>query len=179
MQSSRKAKRNKEIHMELKKLNKSDARAYQILRLEALALHPEAYGSSYEEESQFSIEVFEQRLENPEHFTYGALIGQELVGVITLITSQRKKTKHNASIVAMYVKEKARRQGIAGALLHRAIDQAKRKSIINLYLTVTTSNLPAKQLYQSFGFETYGIEKNGLCIESIYYDSELMVLYVS
>ncbi len=164
--------------MIIRRLYSSDAKGYQELRLKALKNHPEAYGSSYEEESEFSIEVFEQRLSNPDHLTWGAYVDERLAGVVTLITSTRKKTMHNGTIVAMYVDDLYRRHGIGSYLLKHAIIEAKSKSILNLYLTVTTTNLVAKKLYSSFGFVTYGIEKNGLKIDQQYFDSELMVLYL-
>jgi ribosomal protein S18 acetylase RimI-like enzyme len=164
--------------MIIRRLNASDAKAYQELRLKALKNHPEAYGSSFEEESEFSIEVFEQRLSNPDNITWGAYVDEHLAGVVTLLTSSRKKTMHNGSIVAMYVDDLYRRHGIGSYLLKHAIIEAKTKSIVNLYLTVTTTNLVAKKLYSSFGFVTYGIEKNGLKIDQQYFDSELMVLYL-
>jgi len=164
--------------MIIRRLNASDAKAYQEIRLKALKNHPEAYGSSFEEESAFSIEVFEQRLSNPENLTWGAFFDEHLSGVVTLMTSTRKKTMHNASIVAMYVDDIYRHQGVGSFLLKQAITQAKSKSILNLYLTVTTTNQAAKKLYTSHGFITYGIEKKGLKIDQQYFDSELMVLYL-
>ncbi|GKU81501.1 hypothetical protein NCCP28_08970 [Niallia sp. NCCP-28] len=45
--------------MEIRILHTEDASVYQDIRLEALKNHPEAFGSSYEEEVHFSVEVLQ------------------------------------------------------------------------------------------------------------------------
>ncbi|WP_316246610.1 GNAT family N-acetyltransferase [Sutcliffiella horikoshii] len=58
-----------------------------------------------------------------------------------------------------------------------AINKAKElEKIEQIYLAVTAGNEPAKRLYTSLGFVTYGIDRNGLKIEDTYFDEELMVL---
>ena len=41
--------------MAIRILNKSDAKLYQEVRLSALKNNPEAFGSTYEREAQFSL----------------------------------------------------------------------------------------------------------------------------
>jgi ribosomal protein S18 acetylase RimI-like enzyme len=79
----------------------------------------------------------------------------------------------------MYVSPKKRGIGIANNLMIEAIKKAKEiKGIEQIYLTVVSINEPAKKLYNSLGFETYGIDKKALKIDNTYFDEELMVLYV-
>lgn len=163
--------------MKIRILDSKDAIDYKDIRLAALKSHPEAFSSSYEEEKELPIDNFESRLNFEHFFSFGAFVENKLVGVVTLIIETKTKIKHRAHIVAMFVYPENRNSGIGRALMLEAIKKAKEQDIIEqIYLTATASNEPAKKLYQSLGFETYGIDKRGLKIENTYYDDELMVL---
>lgn len=163
--------------MEIRTLGLKDAMIYRDIRLEALKANPEAFSSSYEEEKKYPLEIFENRLNTGHFYTFGAFIENRLVGVVTLILETKNKTKHRANIVAMYVYPDNRKSGIGKNLMAEAIRKAKDiKDVEQVYLTVTSSNGPAKSLYKSLGFKTYGIDKNGMKIEDTYYNDELMVL---
>jgi ribosomal protein S18 acetylase RimI-like enzyme len=128
-------------------------------------------------EKEYPLENFAKRLCTPHFFTFGAFVDSKLSGVVTLIVETKEKTKHKANIVAMYVCPEKRKSGIGRVLMTEAIHKAKEiKEVEQIYLSVTSSNTPAKKLYQSLCFETYGIDKNGLKVEDTYYDDELMVL---
>jgi len=156
-----------------------DSAQYKSLRLEALQNNPEAFSSSYKEEIDIPIQQTEIRLNAEHSYTIGAFINKKLVGVATLVVETKKKIQHRATIFAVYVYPKHRNVGIANKLLAELIKKAKSlPRVEQIYLTVTASNLPAKKLYHSIGFETYGIEKRALKIEDTYYDDELMVLFI-
>ncbi|MGG0736303.1 N-acetyltransferase family protein [Niallia taxi] len=164
--------------MEIKVLEKKDADVYIKLRLEALKLSPEAFASSYEEEKEFTIETFENRLSNSSSYTLGAFENGELLGVVTLQLEQKAKLKHRINIFAMYVAVGNRGHGVGKKLLKEAITRSKQMNGIEaIYLTVGAANQPAKNLYKSLGFATYGIDKKALKIDNTYFDEELMVLY--
>ncbi|WP_053364624.1 GNAT family N-acetyltransferase [Bacillus sp. FJAT-27251] len=164
--------------MKIRKLGSMDASAYIKLRLEALRDTPEAFSSSYEEEKDYPLERTASRLDDVHSFTFGAFADDRLIGVVTLVPDTKIKIKHRAHIFAMYVTPNFRRTGAGRALIAKALSQAKENGTEQLYLTVTASNEPAKKLYQSFGFTTYGVDKNALKIEDTCYDDELMVLFL-
>ncbi|KKK36702.1 acetyltransferase [Mesobacillus campisalis] len=164
--------------MKIRKLVSMDASAYIELRLEALRDTPEAFSSSYEEEKDYPIEQTANRLDDVNSTTFGAFADGNLIGVVTLVPDTRIKIRHRAHIFAMYVTPNFRRTGAGKALIAKAVKQAKENGTEQLYLAVTASNQPAKKLYQSFGFTTYGVDKNALKIEDTYYDDELMVLFL-
>jgi RimJ/RimL family protein N-acetyltransferase len=169
----------KEAVMEIRILEPENAEIYRNIRLEALRTHPEAFGSSYEEEKEFSLEKFESRFKEEHSFTFGTFENEQLLGVVTLVLEQKNKLKHRANIYAMYVSPKKRGIGIANNLMIEAIKKAKEiKGIEQIYLTVVSINEPAKKLYNSLGFETYGIDKRALKIDNTYFDEDLMVLNV-
>ena len=59
--------------MHIRRLTPADAAAFQELRLAALQESPTAFGSSYEEEREFSQAFIEERLAaKPDRGTFGA-----------------------------------------------------------------------------------------------------------
>ncbi|KMJ57415.1 acetyltransferase [Bacillus sp. LL01] len=166
--------------MEIRLLKPNDAENYRTIRLEALKNNPEAFSSSYEEEKEYLLESFENRLSFQHVFTFGAFEKMLLVGTVTLICETKMKIKHRANIVAMYVCAGLRESGIGRALMEEAIGKARELvEIEQLHLTVMATNEPAKKLYKSLGFTTYGVDKKGLKIGDTYFDEELMVLGLS
>ncbi|WP_442598812.1 GNAT family N-acetyltransferase [Neobacillus sp. D3-1R] len=165
--------------MEVRVLDSNDAEQYRKIRLEGLQTNPDSFSSSYEEEKDYLLERYKGRLNGVESLTFGAFFQQELVGVVTLIFETKNKLKHRANIAAMYVNPHNRMRGIGKALMVAAINKAKTlEHIEQIYLGVIASNEPAKKLYQSLGFETYGIDKKAIKIDDTYFDDELMVLVV-
>jgi ribosomal protein S18 acetylase RimI-like enzyme len=165
--------------MEIRHLNGEDAEKYRIIRHEALRMNPEAFSSSYEDEMYYEEPEYRYKLENKFAFTYGAFDGDHLVGVVSLVPETKKKLQHRANIYAMYVNPAKRGQGIGRFLMKTAIQKAKElKKVEQIYLTVTASNKPAKKLYTSLGFETYGLDKRAMKVGDTYYDEELMVMFL-
>ena len=165
--------------MEIKQLDVNFAGEYMNLRLEALRENPEAFSSSYEEESQGSIKKYEQRLQQETSYTFGAIDNGDLVGIVVLVTEPHKKLGHKAEIVSMYVTPRHRRSGIGRLLMTEAINKAKTLgSIEQVNLTVNAGNLAAKKLYSSLGFKPFGKEIRAIKIGKTYYDEEYMVLFL-
>lgn len=168
-----------EVNMDIRVLEKRDAKAYKKLRLEALQTNPAAFASSYEEEKDFTLENFENRLTNSSAYTFGAFEEGELNGVVTLQLEQKVKLKHRTNLVAMYVTTEKRGKGIAKKLIQEAIKRAEKlEDIEQIYLSVSANNTPAKSLYNSLGFTIYGIDRRALKIDNTYLDEELMVLFL-
>lgn len=163
--------------MEIRRLGSEDAEMYRAIRLESLRLHPEAFGSSYEEEKEAPVEKYSESL--PSVYTFGAFENGSLVGVVTLFPEGKRKMKHRASIFAMYVSRSLRGKGVGKKLVETAIAKARELGTLEqIHLQVVTSNESAKRLYSSCGFEVYGLEKRALRIGDTYYDEELRVLFL-
>ncbi len=159
----------------IRRLTQSDLAAYRAIRLDALRWHPEAFGSSYEEEVDYAPEEFARHLDPPGCMV-GAMAGDRLIGIAGLYVPTRRKQKHKGTLVAVYVDAAHRRGGIARGLVEAIIGQARQQHLRLLELTVTVGNDVARQLYVQLGFRTYGIERRSLLVEGVLYDEELMAL---
>lgn len=158
-------------------LDRADEPAFRRVRLDALRLHPSAFGRSYEDEAMTTPDVLAGRMLEPPMFMFGGFaVGGDLVGTAALRLEQGLKTRHKGLLLAVYVDAAHRHTGLARTLVETAIAHARDSQVRVLLLTVTLGNDGARRLYAALGFRTYGIEPRGLCVDGVFHDKELMVL---
>ena len=97
------------------------------------------------------------------------------IGTASFTQLSGQKDSHKGVLRAMYVRPTARRSG-AGRQLVQAIIHHARQKVEQLHLTVVSTNQPALRLYQSLGFQQYGLERNALKHNNQYSDEILMSL---
>lgn len=161
----------------LRRLSASDAEVYRELRLEGLRNHPEAFGSSWEEESEKPLAFFRERLERNVVLAAAADDDGQLLGIAALGVKQAVKLLHKGVLWGMYVRPEARGSGLAAALVERLLSEA-RGTVEEIQLTVVTSNEAAVRLYTRCGFKKYGVEQRALKVGGRYYDEQLMTCFV-
>lgn len=84
---------------------------------------------------------------------------------------------HKAVLSSVFIEPEFQRQGIANELLRVVIAYCKAQ-VEQILLTVADDNQPAINLYQKFGFQVYGLEKNALKNDTKYTDELLMKLFL-
>ena len=154
----------------IKKLTPSDFGAWKQLRLEGVKAHPESFGESYQHIKEQDVQWFEQSLKNGTTFAYEQ--ERQMVGLVGMFSMQPGNMKHRAVLFGLYVKPEYRKQGLADALVHHAIEYAK-PDHTQIHVTVTTNNEPAFSLYKKHGFILYGTEPNALRVAGQYFDEYL------
>ncbi len=165
--------------MFIRVLHESDAQPYQELRLSALQTNPEAFGSTYEREIQFTLEFVAERLRpSADKFALGAFDkAGAMIGMVSLVRESGMKTAHKANVFGMYVAQEQRGLGVGKALMRELIKMARGiEGLEQVNLCVVSNNDQAKKLYQSVGFERYGVERNALKFNDQYYHEDLMAL---
>ena len=164
--------------MHIRRLTPADAAAFQALRLDALREAPSAFGSSYEEESEFRAAVIEGRVApKQDRGPFGAFKNEELIGLVALGRENFKKLSHKALIWGMYVAPAARGQGIGRALLSEALSLARSvPEIQQVNLCVNANNANAIRLYESVGFRAFGREPGAMFINGELHDELHMYL---
>ncbi|MFN3414894.1 MAG: GNAT family N-acetyltransferase [Caldimonas sp.] len=171
--------------IEVRRLGPEDLPAYKLLRDEALQRHPESFTSDAETERMRSPESYLGRLGLSEPlggtFLMGAWVDGELAGSVACERELKRKLRHRANIVGMYVRESHTRLGIGRQLLAACVDLARQaQGLEMLTLTVTASNERAVRLYERAGFKMYGLLPRAIRVETgrkvQYFDKAHMVL---
>ena len=158
---------------QIRRLMSADAPLYRDIRLEALRLSPEAFGSTFEQEHSQPPAYFEDVLARAAIF--GAFHEGDLLGVAGFRVQPGAKQAHKGLLWGMYVRPTARGTGVAKRLVGAVVDHA-RHHVELLQLVVVSDNEAAKRLYRHFGFVAYGHEVHSLKQNGRYYDQILMAL---
>jgi RimJ/RimL family protein N-acetyltransferase len=151
----------------IRPLRADEAETYRDIRLEALRLHPEAFGSSFEEESARGLAWFAERLSGTTVF--GGFRGEALLGTAGFMPETGLKRAHKGHLWGMYLRAEARGSGLAAGLVAAVVDHARGRVEV-LLLSVTEGNVPARRLYETFGFVAWGVEVKALRVEGVWYD---------
>lgn len=158
----------------IRRLRRDDASIFRDIRLEGLALHPKAFGASYEEESDHTLAQIGDMIEG--NVVIGGLANDgTLVGVVGVARSKGAKMRHIASIWGVYMRRQARGSGLSRSLMAAALEEA-RVNCRSIRLSVASSNAAAIRLYESFGFRTCAVDTEALKVGDTYHDEILMRL---
>ena len=113
--------------------------------------------------------IFEKELNNPNSSYFVAKQKNQIVGFGGIW-----KAVDDIHITNLVTKKNMRNLGIAKQILDKLIQTAKQTKLASLTLEVTETNLPAIDLYETFGFQKLGIRKK-------YYNNQdnaiIMTLY--
>jgi RimJ/RimL family protein N-acetyltransferase len=164
--------------MQPRKLVESEASILRELMLEAYAEVPYTFYSSFEERSAKPISWWERRL-SPESanegLVFGAFSNEKLVGSVSIDFYTLKKLTHKATLGGMYVAKAFRKHGLGKRLVNFAFSSCVAKPEIRIVqLSTDTENSAAISLYESCGFQHYGLEPKAVFHEGRAADHVLM-----
>jgi ribosomal protein S18 acetylase RimI-like enzyme len=132
-------------------------RTYRDVRLRALADSPQAFGSTFVEESVRDDEEWAKRLHDADADYDLPLIAESESGAVGLVWGRIAVVDtHTANVYQMWVHPAHRRAGTGQRLLDAVIEWARDRGVHDLFLTVTCGNAAALRLYQRNGFEAIG-----------------------
>ena len=168
--------------MHIRRLQREDAAPYHALRLRMLCTFPDAFTSSYEEDSLKPLAWVEKRIvagdEAPHDFVLGAFdVADQLIGSVGLSVETRQKQRHKALLFGMYVAPESAARGVGRALLAACLERARAvPGLEQINLSVTAANARARRLYESAGFSVFGIEERAIKIGIEYFAKAHMTL---
>jgi len=158
---------NSDESVTVRLLTPGDAHEYRQLRLEALRSSPTAFGSSYEDELARDPAVTRERIAPTETTrVFGAFRGDRLVGTVGLRRHTGQKERHKAFVWGVYVTPGERGRGIARQLMAAVLGEARTlPGLARVTIAVNAANEPARRLYETLGFEAYGLEPDALRVD--------------
>jgi GNAT superfamily N-acetyltransferase len=143
------------VAMRVRRLGPGEHELLRTVRLRALADAPSAYGSTYEREHAFTVEIWDGRLRAEANTLLmceaddGTPIG--MAGGV-----RDADDPHMGDLVSMWVDPVARGSGAADALVAEVIRWAERAPLRILKLHITEGNVAAERLYERHGFTPTG-----------------------
>jgi ribosomal protein S18 acetylase RimI-like enzyme len=169
------------MNFTIRTIEVKDAAELWALRFEMLELEPFAYSADLEDHAESSISDQVRRLESLQNgdCAIGAWLDGELVGSAILCREPGRKFTHKANVYSVYVKSHARGQGIAKAMMLEVIARARLlEHVTQLNIGVMSTQIAARSMYDSLGFEAWGFEPRALLIDGVFADHAHMVLHL-
>jgi ribosomal protein S18 acetylase RimI-like enzyme len=159
-------------------IRESDLSAFKALRLEALRLHPYAFGMDFEEDSREPDSVWVERVRkavsDPDSAIVVADAGTELAGMVGIWRNKGAKCRHAAGIWGVYVREQYRGQRLGQRMIEQALDRCRSRQIRIVRLAVADTNAAAIRCYERCGFAASGISREEIRVGDVYHDELLM-----
>lgn len=151
-------------------LTPEDVEQLRTLRLRACKEEPIAFTESYEELADAPKEKFLSHFDKG--WVAGAFKGAELVAMAGLYEHYNHKVAHKGSVWGVYVAPEARGAGLARSLITLLLEEAAKTPLEIIHLSTDASNKITVGLYESLGFEAWGIDRdfarvNGTSIDEI------------
>ena len=161
----------------IRALATGDARCFKAIRVLAASTSPTSILPTLAEEERRSIEEISARIEcTPTQAVFGAFDGDALVGITGVRREALAQASHKATIWGVFVDPSQRGKGLARDLLNAATAHVSQAwNCAQLILCVNAENTPAKQLYLSMGFTTFGVEPRAMQVDGRFYDEEHMI----
>ena len=160
----------------IRRLTRDDVNAYRAIRLEALTVSPESYGTAPENFAARTIEAVQRQMEQMAFF--GAIDPSgALTGIVAYGRDDGERETHRGWLMQVYVQPQMRGTGASLALIEAAVDHA-RTEVIQVHLMVGAHNAPAIRLYEKAGFTTYGTDPRCLYVNGRYIDEHMMVRFL-
>jgi RimJ/RimL family protein N-acetyltransferase len=164
----------------IRRLCDADAHAYWETRNRGLKEFPEAFTTSLKEGLATNPATLAKRFGggDSDDFVLGAIaVDGKLAGNAGFQRESRSKSRHKGTLIGMYVVPEFRGAGVGKQLLASLIEEVRQLRVIEqINLSVTHANLGARGLYLRAGFVPFGVEKNAIKVDGVYYDKEYMTL---
>ena len=154
-----------------RKLTPAESKLYREIRLECLKVHPENFGSTFEEQSMLPKLRFEKAIERAVEgrFVIGAFDQQNLIGIGGCILSVPgdDALPKAGTIIQMYVRSTYNGRKI-GLNLIRAVlgDAFKSDGVEQIVLEVKEGNMPAIRVYEQAGFQAYTLAEEETAVQN-------------
>jgi len=164
------------VSWSIRRLTHDDVDAYRAIRIEALTVSPESYGTSA---ANFGARPMESLLKQMDRSAFFGVIDAagDLAGIVVYDRDDGERETHRGWLLQVYVKPSMRGTGASLGLMEAAVAHA-RTEVIQVHLMVGAHNAPAIRLYEKAGFKIYGTDPRCLLVNGRYIDEHMMVRFL-
>lgn len=163
-----------------RKLILADAAAYFAFRQQSLAESPWAFLSSPDDDrvkGVGAVEAFLAEEENDVLVIAEDGVGARILAAAGVMRQTRAKVRHRASIWGVYCRPECRGCGHGRAVVAAAVETAASWAGVEIVgLSVSARAEAAIGLYESLGFERWGVEADAIRVDGQAYDELHMML---
>lgn len=157
----------------VRRLTAAEGEAFRSIRLEALTVAADNFGTALEDELKKGDNHFADQLKTLP--VWVAVDGDTIVGMVTFTRATNVRQAHKGVLGAMYVAPSARGSGAADALISAVLDHARAEGVEQVLLTCNANNARAIRVYERHGFKLWGVESRALKAGDAYFDDAHMV----
>lgn len=141
--------------MVVKKFNSGDWNTYRSIRLEALRLHADVYGTSYAEMVSRDDDEWKRIVSQSDSAFFGLYDDNTVIGTGGVF--MQDETTRTGMLIGGYVREEYRGQGLSRLLYQARIDWAKSSGLFDrLVIGHKKGNEASRRANQAFGFQPIG-----------------------
>ena len=149
--------------IEVRRLTPEQTDAYVEVRQRMLREEPWSFGSSPSDDLERERRRARDMLGDEDWACIAAMSGEAIVSTARVFRTTRPKQAHAASIVSVWTDPAFRGRGLARRVLLTAIDIARGWPDVELVeLSVSARCEPARRLYESLGFTTWGVQPDAM-----------------
>ena len=142
--------------MFVRRLTPEDWPLYKEIRLEALRLHSDVYGTSYKDMCERPDAEWESILSQQDAAFFGLFDDQAIVGLGGVFTQD--KSTRTGMLIAGYIREEYRGKGLSKLIYQARIDWAKESGLFDrLLIGHREGNEASRRANQAFGFRPIGV----------------------
>lgn len=120
----------------------------KAIRLEALRAESDKFSASYKEESQVMDTKWAKRVQRGDQAYFALYHDDTIIGMTGAMIDNHKTAK----LMASYIREGHRGQGLSAMLYEARLDWARSKGVERVLVSHRKSNLPSMHANQKFGF---------------------------
>ncbi|WP_411881903.1 N-acetyltransferase family protein [Polaromonas sp. YR568] len=161
-----------------RQLMPSDADEFSALRRRVTEHNPVPMGLSLAEELTRPLQGFRDQLAAPAPSAAFGVFVDGLLRACSAVawTSRFPSSMHKVTLWGTFVDPSHRGQGFGRMAVEAALEHARSQDVHRVNLTVFLPNTAAIGLYQSLGFEPYGLEPEAIRLDGTFYDGQHMSL---
>ena len=142
--------------MFVRRLTPEDWPLYKEIRLEALRLHSDVYGTSYKDMCERPDAEWESILSQQDAAFFGLFDDRTIVGLGGVFTQD--KSTRTGVLIAGYIREEYRGKGLSKLIYQARIDWAKESGLFDrLLIGHREGNEASRRANQAFGFRPIGV----------------------